>query len=86
MSVGTSVPLTDVTNKSSRAIVGQDQRLIAADHDWDAEKVITSITLRMNITETYDISIYSDGTNGLGIIFVLVHNATTNRSTGLKHI
>ena len=41
---------------------------------------------RMNITETAGEFIYSGGTNGLGSIFVLVHNATTDPSTGLKYI
>ena len=45
-----------------------------------------SITNRMNITETAAKLLYSGGPNGLGRIFVLVHNATTNHSTGLKNI
>ena len=50
--VGRIVPISAVTKQYSRAIVGQDQRVITTDHDWDGEKVITSVTLCMNITET----------------------------------
>ena len=49
--VGCTAPLADVTKQSSREISGQDQRVIAAYHDWNAEKVIPSGTLCMNITE-----------------------------------
>ena len=40
----------------------------------------------MNTTETAGKSLYSGGPNGLGCIFVLVHNETTYPSTGLKNI
>ena len=49
--VGRSVPISDVTQQSNRAIVGQYQIVITADHDWNDEKAIPSVTLRMNITE-----------------------------------
>ena len=52
MPVGRSVTLTAVTKQSARAIFGHDQRAIAADHDLNAEKVIPSVTLCTNITET----------------------------------
>ena len=45
-----SVPLSDVTQQYNRAIVGQYQIVITADHDWIDDKVISSVTLRMNIT------------------------------------
>ena len=60
--------------------------MISADHDCNYEKVIPSITLRMNITETAGESLYSGWPNGIGSIFVLVHNAITDCSTGIKHI
>ena len=84
--VGLSVPLAVVGNQYSRVIFGQDQIVVTADHDWHADKMVTSVTNRMHITETYGESLYSDGPNGLGRIFVLVHNATTDPSTGIKHI
>ena len=81
-----SVPLAAVGKLSDRRIVVQDKIVVAADHDWHAEKMVTSVTNRMHITETYGESLYSDGPNGLGRIFVLVHNATTGPSDGIKHI
>ena len=42
--------------------------------------MIPSITNRMNITETSGESLYIGGPNGLGRIFVLVYNATTDPS------
>ena len=61
--VGRLVPLDDFTKKSTREIVGKDQRVIAAYHDWNAKKVIPSITLHMNITETAGEYLYTGGTN-----------------------
>ena len=84
--VGRSVPLTAVENKFSRGIVGQYQRVVAADHNWHAEKIVPSIKNRMNITETAVKLLYSGGPNGLGRIFVSFHNETNDPSTGLKHI
>ena len=84
--VGRSVPLYDVTQQSTRAIVGQYQIVITADHDWNADKSISSVTLRINITETDGKYLYSGGPNGLRRIFVLVNSTTTDGSTGLKHI
>ena len=84
--VGLSVPLVVVGNQYSRVIFGQDQIVVTADHDWHADKMVTSVTNRMNITERAGESLYSGGINGLGRIFVLVNNATTDPSTGLKHI
>ena len=48
--------------------------------------MIPSVTLRINVTETDGKCLYSGEPNGLCRIFVLVHNATTDGSTGLKHI
>ena len=48
--------------------------------------MVPSVTNHINITETTGKLIYSGGPNGLGRIFVSVHNATTNPSTGIKHI
>ena len=84
--VGRSVPLSDVTQQSFREIVGQYQIFITADHDWNYERVIPSVTLRMDTTQTYGKSLYSGGPNGICCIFVSVHNATTDASTGIKHI
>ena len=84
--VGRSVPLSAFTKQSVRAIVGQYQIVITADHDFNAEKAIHSVTLHMNITETAGKCLYSGGPNGLRRIFVSVHNATTDGSTGIKHI
>ena len=67
--VGRSVPLSDVTQQSTGAIVGQYQIFITADHDWNYERVIPSVTLRMDITQTYGKSLYSGGTNVPGYIF-----------------
>ena len=84
--VGLSVPLSDIVNQFDKGIVGQDQRVVAADHDCRAEKKLPSVTNRMNITETAGEYLYSGGPNGLGRIFVSVHNSTTDPSTGLKNI
>ena len=86
VTVGHLVPITYLTNKSPREIFVQDQRVIDAYHDWNYEKVIPSVALHMNITETAGEYLYSGGPNGLGSIFVSVHNKTTDRSTGIKHI
>ena len=40
--VGRSVPLSDVTQQSTGAIVGQYQIFITAYHDWNYERVIPS--------------------------------------------
>ena len=48
--------------------------------------MVPSVTNRMIMTETAGESLYSGGPNGLGRIFVSVHNETTNPSTGFKHI
>ena len=61
--IGRLVPIADVTKKSPREIIRQDQRVITADHDWNDEKVIPYVTLFMNITETAGKSLYSGGTN-----------------------
>ena len=84
--VGRSVPLSAFANQSAREIFGQYQILITADHDFNSEKAIPSITLHTNITETAGKCLYSGGPNGLCRIFVLVHNETTDGSTGIKHI
>ena len=84
--VGRSVPLSDVTQQSTGAIVGQYQIFITADHDWNYERVIPSVTLRMDITETDGKSLYSGGPNGICRIFLLVDSTTTDGSTGIKHI
>ena len=84
--VGRSVPLSDVTQQSNRAIVGQYQMVITTYHDWNDDKARPSVTLRINVTETDGKSIYSGGANGICRIFVSVHNVTTDGSTGLKHI
>ena len=84
--VGRSWLFYDVTQQSTREIVGQYQIAITADHDWNEEKVIPPVTLRMNITEIAGKCLYSVGTNVLRRIFILVHNATTDGSTGIKHI
>ena len=84
--VGRLVLLFDVTQQNTRAIVGQYQIVITADHDWNDEKVIPFVTLRMNITEIAGKCLYSVGPNALRCIFILVHNATTDGSTGIKHI
>ena len=81
-----SVPLAAAGKQYARGIVGQDQRVVAADHDWRAEKMVPSVTNCMNITETAGKFLYSGGSNGLGRILVSVHNATTNSSDGIKHI
>ena len=86
MPVGRSVTVADVRKKSGRGIVGQYPRVIDTNNDWNAEKMVPSITNRMNITETADKLLYSGGTNGPGRIFVSVHNAITNLSTVIKHI
>ena len=84
--VGRSVPIADIGKKSARGIVGQYQRVIAANQDWHAEKMVPYITNCMNITETADKLLYSGVPNGLGLIFVSVHNATTDPSNGLKKL
>ena len=71
MPAGRSVPLTDVGNQSPRGIVGQYHRVVAADHDWHAKKIVSSIKNCMNITETYCEWLYSSGSNGLGRNFCL---------------
>ena len=48
--------------------------------------MVPSVTNRMNITETAGEYLFSGGPNGLGRIFVLVHNTTTDPSTGPRHI
>ena len=70
MPVVRSVPFAAVGKQYSRGIVGQYQRVVAADHDCHAEKMVPSFTNRMNITETSDESLYSGGPNGLCHIFV----------------
>ena len=84
--VGSSVPIDAATNQYAREIVGKYQRVISKDHDCNYEKVIPSVTLHMNITETAGEYLYSGGPNGLGRIFVLVYNETTYHSTGIKNI
>ena len=84
--VGHSLPLDAVKNQSDREIVGQDYRVTTTDHDLNYYKVITSVTIRINITQTYGKYLYSGGTNVPGYIFLLVHNSTTDRSNRLKHI
>ena len=84
--VGRSVPLSVFTKQSVRSIVGQYQIVITADHNFNSEKAIPSITLHMNINETAGKYLYSGGPNGLRRIFVSVHNETTDGSTGIKHI
>ena len=84
--VGRLIPLSDVAHQSTRAIVGQYQIVITADNYWNAEKSISSVTLRMNITEIAGKYLYSGGPNGLRRIFFLVNSITTDGSTGLKHI
>ena len=67
--VGHSLPLDAVKNQSDREIVGQDYRVTTTDHDLNYYKVITSVTIRINITQTYGKSLYSGGTNVPGYIF-----------------
>ena len=68
--VGRSVPLDAIGKQSDRRIVGQDQRVVAVDHDWRYQKMVHSITNCMNITETSNKSLYNGGPNGLGRISV----------------
>ena len=81
-----SVLLAAVGKQYSRGIVGQDQRVVSADNNWHAEKMVPSVANRMSTTEKSGKSLYSGGPNGLGRILFSVHNATTDPSTGLKHI
>ena len=59
--VGRLIPLSDVAQQSTRAIVGQYQIVITPDHDWNSEIAITYFTLRMNIAKTDGKSLYSGG-------------------------
>ena len=86
MPIGRSVALAAVGKQYDRGIFGQDQRVVAADQDWHADKMVPFVMNRMNITEKDGKSIYSGRPNGLGCIFVLVQNATADPSTGLKNI
>ena len=86
VTIGRSFPLDAFTKQYTRKIVGQDQIVISAYYYFNADKFIPSVTLRINITETAGESLYSSGTNLLGYIFVSLHNATTDCSTGLKYI
>ena len=86
VAVGCAIPLAAVTKQSARAIVGQDHIVITADHNWNSDKLIPYVTLCMNIIETAGKYLYSGGPNVTGRIFVSVHNATTDCSTGLKNI
>ena len=83
--VGRTVPIAATSRQSVRAIVPMDKEVRAADHDWRAEKIVPSVTHRMNLTKTAGDLLFGGGESGNGLIYVSVHDATLDRSSSLNH-
>lgn len=84
--IGRKIGVAAVGHQSIKAITPLDVTPVAADHDFTSEKIIPSVTLRMNLTTNPGDTLVGGGKGtGVGQIFVSLHDATLNPSTGLKH-
>ena len=84
--VGRTLPIASTSRQRARGIVPEGTNVVAADHDFSCEKLTPSVTLRMNLTETPGESLFSGGKDGNGKIYVSLHDATMDHSTGFKHV
>ena len=83
--VGRSVPVSATQHNTLRAIVSENTRVLAADHDWKSEKIVPSVTSEFNIGESVGDSLFSGGVDGKGRHSVALHDATFQKSTAFHH-
>ena len=83
--IGRKLPTAATSKQSVKAIVSTDTSASAADHDFTSEALIPSVTLRMNLSVNPTDSLFSGGKDGISRVYVLLHDATLDPSTGIKH-
>ena len=79
------VTISNTGWQSICTIVAEGQAPSASDQEFNTEHLIPSVTHRMNITGNTGGSLYSNGNEGGGRLYVSVHDATFDLSTCIKH-
>ena len=74
--VSRTVPVAAVQRQSGLGINPVNAEIIAADHDFTAEKFVPSVTHYFNIGKDMGSSLFSGGEDGNGIMEVSIHDHT----------
>ena len=84
--VSRTVPVAAVQRQSGLSIHPVNSQIIAADHDFTAEKFIPSVTHYFNIGRDMGSSLFSGGEDGNGIMEVSIHDHTFKPSNVFAHM
>ena len=84
--VSRTVPVAAVQRQSGLSIHPVNSQIIAADHDFTAEKFIPLVTHYFNIGRDMGSSLFSGGEDGNGIMEVSMHNHTFKPSNVFAHM
>ena len=81
------VPIScNTTVYLSHTIVAERREPITSDHELNTEHLLPTVTHSMNTKSDTGGSLYIGGDEGGGRVYVSVHDATFDPSTGRNHI
>ena len=84
--VGRNFPIYEIIWQANRFLVLTSESVECGDHEFSSEKLKPSATLRMNLIETPGESLFSGIKDVNGWVYMSVHDAMMDRSTGLNHV
>ena len=78
-------PVVATSHSKSKEILPSNTEVHGSDHDYSCYKATPSLSARFHIGEDPTESLFSSGKDGLGKIFVSVHDAIFQKSNCFNH-